>query len=590
MKSIKLEHPSTAVVFNECNRCRVNQANAMYRPYYHLRLSPFKVEPDPEFLWLGEKHLEGLSTLQYAIRENKGFLLLLGDAGTGKTVLIHQLRKSLPPHIRVAFIQDPGIETLDLYRILSSEFKIGGRFEGKADFLARFKKFLYVTYALHQQLLVIIDEAHRLSHELLDEIRVLSNIDFENKNPINIFFVGQGEFERLLMDERNQAARQRIAVSYRLSPLDARETRAYIQHRLKIAGSEKDLFSPEAAWEIHRMSSGTPRLINIICDRALLTGFIRDLEQIGPEIIRECAGELDVPLGVSVPADEEAPEIPTKPEEPGPAANLSKKPFRWRIAAAAVTLAVLVYLSFSSVPPEDARPREPAVTGDQPLSGRMSTPPPPLGEPTPEPSEETTARKPPALPGRDSASASVEGREAAGSLKEAIDRPVAVERKRDPWEKMPVEKIESAKLEEEKVTSGMPETSKATGPEIVPATQNPAVNVQRFYIFFRPGSAELENASFEVLSQVSQLLLTHPDSRITLSLFPPGSKARKGYRVKLSTLRTNGVKSFFASRGLGARLTVSENLPAGLPAGTQPPKNTTSESWAEICLETGAGR
>jgi general secretion pathway protein A len=557
----------------------------MYRPYYNLRLSPFRVEPDPEFLWLGEKHMEGLATLQYAIRENKGFLLLIGDAGTGKTVLIHQLRKGLPPHIKVAVIQDPGIEPLDLYRILSSEFEIGGRFEGKADFLARFKKFLYFTYALHQQLLVIIDEAHRLNHELLDEVRVLSNIDFENKKPINIFFVGQGEFERLLMDDRSQATRQRIAVSYRLSPLDARETRAYIRHRLKIAGSEKDLFSPEAAWEIHRLSGGTPRLINIICDRALLTGYIRNLEQIGPETIRECAGELDVPLGVSVPAAEEAPEIPTAPEEPGPAANLSKKPFRWLIAAAAVTLAVLVYLSLSSVPKEDARPRVPGVTGDQPLSGRMPTSPPPLGEPTPEPSEEMAARKPPSLSG----SASVEGREAAGSLKDTIDRPVAVTRKRDPWEKMSVEKIESAKREEDKVMTKIPGTSKAAGLEIVPTTQKPEANVQRFKIFFKPGSAELEDASFEVLAQVSQLLSTHSDSRITLSSFP-GSKARKGYHSKLSTLRTNGVKSFFASRGLGARLTVSGNLPRGLPAGTQPPKKAAGESWAEIRLETGGGR
>lgn len=589
MEGIKLEYPSTAVVLNERNRCRVNQANAMYHPYYNLRLSPFKVEPDPEFLWLGEKHLEGLSTLQYAIRENKRFLLLIGDAGTGKTVLIHQLRKGLPPHIRVAFIQDPGIETSDLYRILSSEFKIGGRFEGKADFLARFKKFLYVTYALHQQLLVIIDEAHRLSHELLDEIRVLSNIDFENKNPVNIFFVGQGEFERLLMDERNQATRQRIAVSYRLSPLDARETLAYIRHRLKIAGSERDLFSPEAAWEIHRLSGGTPRLINIICDRALLTGYIREQEKIGPETIRECAGELDVPLGVSVPAAEEALEIPAAPKAPGPAANLSKKPLRWLIAAAAVTLVLLVYLSLSSVLKEDARLREPDAASDQPLSGRMPTPPPPLGEPTPEPSEENAARKPSALPSSDSAGASAEGMEAAASLKDAIDRPVAVERKRDPWEKMPVEKIESAEHEEDKATSGMPETSKATGPEIVPATQNNEHSVQRFYIFFKPGSAELENTSFDVLAHVSQLLSTLPGSRITLSSFP-GSKAGKGYHGKLSALRTNGVKSFFASRGLGARLTVSGNLPAGLPAGTQPPQNAKSESWGEIRLETGGGR
>lgn len=553
----------------------------MYRQYYNLRLSPFTVEPDPDFLWLGEKHLEGLSTLQYAIQENKGFLLLTGDVGTGKTVLIHQLRKNLPPHIKVAFLQDPGIETLDLYRILSSEFEIGGRFEGKARFLIQFKKFLYVTYALHQQLLIVIDEAHRLSHELLDEIRVLSNIDFENKKITTIFFVGQGEFKRLLMDERNQATRQRIAVSYHLSPLDGRETRAYIQHRLKIAGSERDLFSPEAVYEIHRLSGGTPRLINIICDRALLTGCIRELKQIGTETIRECASELDVPLGVPAQPAEKTPEIATAPEKTELAANLPKRPPHWLIAAFVVTLGILIYLSLSSVPREDVQPHEPAATSEQDSGGRKPTTTPPPGKQTPERSGDIVARKPPPLSDNDSAKTSVEVFQAAVSLKDTIDRPVAVTQKRDPWEKMPAEKIESPKFEANKVMRGTP--------EIVSATPSLSPNVQRFYIFFKPGSAELENTSFDVLLRVSQLLSLHPGSRITLTSFSD-SKDRKGYHSKLSALRTNGVKSFFASRGLGARLRVSENLPERLPEGSQPPTNASRGSWSEIRLELGGER
>ena len=161
----------------------------MYRRYYDLKLDPFKIEPDPEFLWLGEKHEEGLATLKYGILENKGFLLLTGDVGTGKTVLIHHLKRNLSSQVKVTTIQDPGIEILDLYRILSADFQIAGRFEGKANFLIHFKRFVADTYAAQQKLLIIIDEAHRLSRELLDEIRVLSNIDYENRKLINIFFV-----------------------------------------------------------------------------------------------------------------------------------------------------------------------------------------------------------------------------------------------------------------------------------------------------------------------------------------------------------------------------------------------------------------
>jgi general secretion pathway protein A len=262
----------------------------MYRQFYNLRLNPFKIEPDPEFLWLGEKHREGLATLQYGILESKGFILLTGDVGTGKTVLLHQLRKTLPAQVKVAVIQDPGIEVLDLYRILSEDFEITGRFEGKANFLIQFKRFLIDAYAAQQQLLIIIDEAHRLSCELLDEIRVLSNIDYDNRMLINVFFVGQGEFNRMLMDRRNQAVRQRIAVSYHLSPLDEQETQAYIRHRLMVAGSEKDLFTSEALHEIFRLTGGTPRLINVVCDRSLVTGYVSGLERIGAETSQNVAG------------------------------------------------------------------------------------------------------------------------------------------------------------------------------------------------------------------------------------------------------------------------------------------------------------
>ena len=258
------------------------------------------------------------------------------------------------------------------------------------------------------------------------------------------------------------------------------------------------------------------------------------------------------------------------------------------MAAFVATLAILVYLSLSSVIKKDVRPRAPDATSEQASDGRMPTTPLPGGK-TPGGPEDIVARKPPTLSGNDAAKSPVGGYQAAASPKSGIDRPVAVTQKRDPWEKMPVEKIEPANLEEDKMTSGIPEPSKAADPAIVPAAQSNKIKIQRFHIFFKPGSAELENTSFDVLSRVSQLLSSHPGSRITLTSFSD-SKGGKVYHSKLSALRTNGVKSFFASRGFGARLTVSENLPAPLPKGIRPPAKATSESWAEIRFETRGER
>jgi general secretion pathway protein A len=248
----------------------------MYHQYFGFNRNPFSIEPDPAFLWLGEKHLEGLSVLRYGILENKGFLLLTGDIGTGKTVLIRSLLTSLTGDVTVATIQDPSLTLLDFFNILSHELGMASPIDGKADFLVKFKKFVRRVYDSQKSLLVIIDEAQRLSNELLDEIRVLSNIDYDNRELLNFFFVGQIEFNQMLTDPCNKALRQRITISYHLVPLNHEETDTYIRHRLKVAGTEKELFIPEAVHEIFRFSNGTPRLINILCDRALITGYSRD--------------------------------------------------------------------------------------------------------------------------------------------------------------------------------------------------------------------------------------------------------------------------------------------------------------------------
>ena len=256
---------------------------------------PFETSPDPKFIWLSEKHKEALASLKYGIQENKGFLLLTGDIGTGKTTLINCLLNENDTDAVFASIPDPDLSNADFFLLLSKEFKLNMDFNTKGEFLIQFENFLLNTYSEDKKALLIIDEAQRLNQQLLDQIRLLSNIEKPYAKLINIFFVGQNEVNELIMDEQNKALRQRIVVHSTIEPLTEPETREYIKHRLKIAGSKEEIFSSKAIYVIFSFSKGYPRLINAICDRALLTGYVTDIKKIDGKIIKKCAGELTIP-------------------------------------------------------------------------------------------------------------------------------------------------------------------------------------------------------------------------------------------------------------------------------------------------------
>jgi type II secretory pathway predicted ATPase ExeA len=266
----------------------------MYLNHYSLESKPFQMSTDPNFLWLGEKHKEALATLKYAIVENKGILALTGDVGTGKTTLINALIQSIGDDTMVATIYDPSLQVLDFFNIVSVAFNMGRTFDGKGEFLIYFKQFLKEARARNKKVLLIIDEAQRITSELLEEIRLLSNLEDEHVRLLNIFFVGQNEFIDILKEYKNRALRQRITIRYHIEPLTLSETKAYTQHRLKTAGARAPIFSPGAIQEIFSFSKGYPRMINIICDHALLSGFVREIIIINADIIRECKEELKI--------------------------------------------------------------------------------------------------------------------------------------------------------------------------------------------------------------------------------------------------------------------------------------------------------
>jgi general secretion pathway protein A len=268
----------------------------MYLSHFNLKEKPFRITSDPKFLWLGEKHKEALSTLRYGILDNKGFVMLTGEVGTGKTVLINQLINMVDFSTIIATIPDPDLESLDFFKLLADGFKIKKPFMSKGGFLLHLRDFLHESYSKQKQVVLIIDESQRLNHKLLEEIRLLSNIELHDRKLINIFFVGQTEFNETLMEPRNRAVAQRITVKYAIKPLDIEEVGEFLRYRLKVAGTDKEIFDDSAIKVIHDFSKGIPRLINIVCDHALLTAYAQGINTVHGEIVTECARELHMPI------------------------------------------------------------------------------------------------------------------------------------------------------------------------------------------------------------------------------------------------------------------------------------------------------
>jgi general secretion pathway protein A len=265
----------------------------MYTAHFGLNAAPFSITPDPHYLYLSGRHREALAHLLYGVNEGPGFVLLTGEVGTGKTTLCRSLIEQLPETVDVALLLNPRLSSMELLAALFDELRI--HYEPDytlKDFIDTLSSYLLTAHTVGRRTVLILDEAQNLSEEVLEQVRLLTNLETSNQKLLQIILVGQPELNKLLKQNNLRQLAQRITARYHLLPLSLKDTQAYINHRLAISGAKTPLFTDAAMRLIYRYSGGVPRLINILSDRALLGGYVKGKNQIDTQIVRKGVQEV----------------------------------------------------------------------------------------------------------------------------------------------------------------------------------------------------------------------------------------------------------------------------------------------------------
>jgi len=265
----------------------------MYKKFYGLKESPFNLTPDTRFLYLSKGHKEALAHLVYGIGERKGFMLITGEVGSGKTTLCRALVNQLGENTKVALILNSFLSEIELLKSINEEFFLKSDSDSKKVLIDELNKFLIKEHSQGHNVVLIMDEAQNLSPETLEQIRMISNLETETDKLLQIVLMGQPEFNDVMMLPGFKQLNQRIIVRYHLEAIDRDEILLYIQHRLKVAGAQKNItFDNDAIGLLYEFSNGIPRLINIACDRCLLSGFVKNTTEITAEIMKEAINEV----------------------------------------------------------------------------------------------------------------------------------------------------------------------------------------------------------------------------------------------------------------------------------------------------------
>jgi general secretion pathway protein A len=267
----------------------------MYLSFFGLNEKPFAITPDPRYLYLSERHAEALAHLLYGINEAGGFVQLTGEVGTGKTTIVRSLLAQTPKNAEIALILNPRMTASEFLLTICEEIGIGvpdASMESLKDLVDILSHYLLKAHASGRRVVLVVDEAQNLAPAVLEQVRLLTNLETNTQKLLQIILIGQPELRELLGRNELRQLAQRITGRYHLHPLSRDETAAYVRHRLRVAGSTNDIFSGTALNEIYRLSVGVPRVINVICDRALLGAYSMDRHRVTATLVRNAASEV----------------------------------------------------------------------------------------------------------------------------------------------------------------------------------------------------------------------------------------------------------------------------------------------------------
>jgi general secretion pathway protein A len=281
----------------------------MYKRFYGLQRNPFEITPDPSFLFTTKRHNEALATLYYGVRRHKGFVVLTGEVGTGKTLLIRSLLQILKlGNVHYAYVFNSRLGPMDFLQYVAGDFRLSVTGKSKSELLLELSSFVISRFKKGLTTVLVVDEAHHLEEEVLEEIRLLTNLETAEEKLLQILLVGQPELDEKLDAVNLRQLKQRIALRSQLHPLELEETEGYIRRRMQVAGNTNPdaLFPFETVLEIHRQSRGIPRLINTLCENALIYGYARQAANLSPQMIEEIASDFRLNIVRSAPTQEQA--------------------------------------------------------------------------------------------------------------------------------------------------------------------------------------------------------------------------------------------------------------------------------------------
>jgi general secretion pathway protein A len=268
----------------------------MYKQFFGLKENPFNVNPDPHFLYLTQHAQEALACLTYGIETRKGFILLTGEVGTGKTTLINKLLEWLHnEQVSTAFVFNPRLSVTQFFDFMMADFGIPCESHQKGHMLMKLNQWLLERYRAGERAVLVVDEAQNLSPQMLEEIRLLTNLETSTEKLLQIILAGQPELQQKLNQPQLRQLRQRITLRAKTCPLTVDETRGYIEERLRIGGAENTgIFSPEAIASVHRFARGIPRVINLLCEHALVGSFVEQKNPVPAAIVDEVAHDFEL--------------------------------------------------------------------------------------------------------------------------------------------------------------------------------------------------------------------------------------------------------------------------------------------------------